>query len=778
MPARIYSRSVLFSTKWRQGHVPFRGESTGVIFESILNRNPVSPVRLNPDLPPKLEEIINKCLEKDRNLRYQHASEIRTDLQRLKRDSEEAQVTVGAKAGATIGLRWELIVPAAVAVLALSVSGYFYFHRTPKLTDKDSIVLADFANTTGDSVFDGALRQGLSAQLEQSPFLNLLSGDRLAQTLSLIGKPKDTRLTPELAREVCQRTASAAVLDGSIAQVGTQYLLTLKAVNCSNGESLASTHAQARDKNSVLDALGRAASEIRSKLGESLSSVQKFDTPLEQATTPSLEALKAYSLGQEALGEKGDPAAAVPLFERAVRLDPNFAMAYAALGTSYMNLGQEILPAQNMKRAYELRDRVSERERFYLEAHYYGTVTGDLEKARQSGNLWAQMYPRDTAPWTNLSVIYTQLGQHEESLAAARQALRLDSNGLTYSNLVSSLLSLNRLEEAGTALKEAQARNVDSPYLHQNQGQLAFLQNDAALLAHEAAWFMGKPGYEDAALAFESNASAYAGHLGKARDLSRQAVASAERAEEKETAATYEAAAALREALVGNSGEAKQRVEQALRLSSGREVLFGAALALSFAGETVRARLLADDLAKQFPEDTIAQFNYLPTLRAQLALNRNSAAQSVESLRTAIPYELGLPTVTVFAPALYPVYVRGMAFLTLHQGNEAAIEFQKILDHRGVVSSEPIGALVSSPTRSRLRLTGRHRKRESCVPRFPHPLERRRPRHPHPEARQSRVREAAITHKQDRRADLDHAYLLPRWHSVNADAFAGSSAPT
>jgi serine/threonine protein kinase/Flp pilus assembly protein TadD len=691
----LFSFGALFY-EMATGTLPFRGESTGVILESILNRSPVSPVRLNPDLPSKLEEIINKCLEKDRNLRYQHASEIRTDLQRLKRDTESARVTVGAKAGAAngIGLRWELIVPAAVAVLALSISGYFYFHRTPKLTDKDSVVLAEFANATGDSVFDGALRQGLSAQLEQSPFLNLLSDDRLGQTLSLIGKPKDTRLTPELAREVCQRTASTAVLDGSIAQVGTQYLLTLKAVNCSNGESLASTQAQARDKNSVLDALGRAASEIRSKLGESLSSVRKFDTSLEQATTPSLEALKAYSLGQAALGEKGDPVAAVPLFERAVRLDPNFAMAYAALGTSYMNLGQEILPAQNMKRAYELRDRVSDRERFYLEAHYYGTVTGDLEKARQSGNLWAQMYPRDTVPWTNLSVIYTQLGQHEESLAAARQALRLDSNGLTYSNLVSSLLSLNRLEEAGTALKEAQARNVDSPYLHQNQGQLAFLQNDAAQLAHEAAWFMGKPGYEDAALAFESNASAYEGHLGKARDLSRQAVASAERAEEKETAATYEAAAALREALVGNSGEAKRRVAQALRLSSGREVLFGAALALSFAGETDRARLLADELAKKFPEDTIAQFNYLPALRAQLALNRNSAAESVASLRTAIPYELGLPTVTVFAPALYPVYVRGIAFLTLHQGNEAAIEFQKILDHRGVVGSEPIGALV------------------------------------------------------------------------------------
>ena len=677
------------------GVLPFRGESTGVVFESILNRAPVPPVRLNPDLPPKLDDVINKCLEKDRNLRYQHASDVRTDVQRLKRDSDSRNLVAMAETATDARNRRVLwITGALVVVVAAVAASYFLSRRPAKLTEKDTVVLADFVNTTGDPVFDGTLRQGLSSQLEQSPFLNLLSDDRVGQTLSLMGKPKDTRLTPELARELCQRTASTAVLDGSIAQVGTQYVLTLNAVNCSNGESLASTQAQAGDKNRVLDALGKATSEIRSELGESLSSVRRFDTPLEQATTPSLEALKAYSLGQEVLGEKGDPAAAVPLFERAVRLDPNFAVAYAALGTSYMNLGQEILSAQNMKRAYELRDRVSERERFYLEAHYYGTVTGDLEKARQSGNLWAQMYPRDTIPWTNLSVIYTQLGQPEESVAAARQALRLDSNGLTYSNFVSSLLSLNRLEEAGTALKEAQARNVDSPYLHQNQGQLAFLQNDAAQLAHEAAWFMGKPGYEDAALAFESDAAAYAGHLGKARDLSRQAVASAERAEEKETAATYEAAAALREGLVGNSEEAKRRVAQALRLSSDREVLFGAALTLSFAGDTVRARLLADDLAKRFPDDTIVRFNYLPTLRAQLALNRKSASQSVEALRTAIPYELGLPTATVFAPALYPVYVRGIAFLNLNQGNEAAIEFQKILDHSGVVGSEPIGSLV------------------------------------------------------------------------------------
>jgi len=377
------------------GTLPFRGESTGVVFKAILDGTPTPAVRLNPDVPAELERTVAKCLEKDRNLRYQRASDIRTDLQRLKRDTDSARATISAMALAATatGLRRKLIVPAAVAVLTLVVGVYFYFHRTPKLTDKDTIVLADFVNHTGDPVFDGTLRQGLSSQLEQSPFLNLLSDERIAQTLSLMVQPKDSQLTPELAREVCQRTGSAAVMDGSIAQVGTQYLLTFKALNCSNGESLASTEAQASDKNHVLDALGKVASEIRSKLGESLATVQKYDVPVEQATTRSLEALQAYSLGLKAWWTRGS-GTSLPFFKRAVELDPNFAMAYGRMGTAYADTGERTLQVENTRKAYELREEVSARERLYIESHYYHYGSGELEKAAEIYELWKQIYPQ------------------------------------------------------------------------------------------------------------------------------------------------------------------------------------------------------------------------------------------------------------------------------------------------------------------------------------------------------------------------------------------------
>src|ERR1039457_4303452 len=361
------------------GTLPFRGETTGAMFDSILNRAPVPPVRINPDTPPKLEEIINKCLEKERNLRYQHASDIRTDVHRLKRDTESARVTISAKAGAQsgIGKRWKVIVPAAVAVLALSVGSYFYFHRTPKLTDRDTIVLADFRNTTGDTVFDGTLRQGLSVQLEQSPFLSIVSDQQIQQTLQMMGQKPDAKLTPEISRELCQRTGSTAVLDGSIAQIGTQYLLTVKGVNCVSGESLASTEAQASDKNHVLDALGKTASEIRNKLGESLSTVQKFDPPLEQATTPSLEALKAFSSGEQVLGTTGS-AAAIPFFKHAIELDPKFALAHAFAGRLYGDIKEYGISADYTRKAYELRDRTSEPEKYFISASFNIVVTGNM----------------------------------------------------------------------------------------------------------------------------------------------------------------------------------------------------------------------------------------------------------------------------------------------------------------------------------------------------------------------------------------------------------------
>jgi serine/threonine protein kinase len=677
------------------GVLPFRGETSGVIANAILERAPVPAVRLNPDLPPKLEELVNKALEKDCKLRYQSAAEISTDLRRLKRDSDASRsaVAIGQAdskpTAKSTRFRWAAAAGATIVVVALAVGGWLFFTRKAHaLTAKDTIVLADFANTTGDQVFDGTLRQGLSVQLEQSPFLSIISDQQVQQTLQMMDQKPDAKLTPEIARELCQRTGSAAVLNGSIAQIGTEYLLTVKAVNCASGESLASTEAEASDKNRVLDALGKTASEIRNKLGESLSTVQKFDTPLEQATTPSLEALQAYSLGRKA-SAGADWVGAVPFFQRAIRLDPNFAMAYARLGTVYTNLGEYTLGAENTRKGYELRDRVSEPEKFYIEAHYYQNATGDLEKARQSYQLWAETYPRDWQPLPPLFVVYRALGQYEKSLGAAREAFRLNSgSGMNSANVVESYLSLNRLDEARATAEAAQARKLDSPGRHYHLYDLAFLRMDEAGMAHEVAWAAGKRGVENGFLAEEASTLAYSGQIAKAREFTRQAVVSAQRAGEKEVAAGYEANAALWEARFGNAAEARQRSAAALGLSNGPGVEVEAALALAFAGEAAWTQTLADDLDKRFPEDTIVQFNFLPTIHAQLALSRNDSSEAVNALQAAAPYELGS------AGGLYPVCVRGEAYLAAHQGSEAAAEFQKILDHRGIVLNDPIGALA------------------------------------------------------------------------------------
>jgi eukaryotic-like serine/threonine-protein kinase len=685
---------VLYETA--TGRMAFSGNTAAIVHEAILNRAPMPATRLSPDLPSELDRIITKCLEKDRNLRYQHASEVCTDLQRLKRDTESARLPIVTKAEPPTGVggtRWKVIAP-VVAVLA--AGAYFYFQRAPTLSEKDTIVLADFTNTTGDPVFDGTLRQGLTVQLEQSPFLSLVSDQRIQQTLRLMGQPPDVRLTPQIARDLCQRTESAAVLEGSIASLGNQYVLGLKAVNCRTGDSLAQEQATADGKERILKVLGEAAAKLRQKLGESLSTVQKFDTPVEQATTASLEALQAYSLGRKTMVGKGDFAAAVPLFRWAIRLDPSFAMAYASLGVSYWRLGEITLAAENQRKAYELRERVSEREKFYIESHYYEVATGNLEKARQAYELWAQTYPREWVAPNNLGVIYGNLGQYDRHLAEVREALLLDpASSSKYAYLVKSHLYLHRLEEARATADEAQAKKFDSAFLRFYLYQLAFLQSDAGGMAQQVAWSAGKPGVEDVILAHEADTAAYSGRLGRAREFSRRAVASAERAEENETAAGYEAEAALCQALFGNAADAQQRAAAGLARSSGRDTQFGAALALASAGDAVRAQALADDLAKRFPEDTVVQFNYLPTVRAQLALNHNDASKAIETLQAAVPYELGTPgTGVVFTAALYPVYVRGEAYLAAHRGKEAGAEFQKILDQRGVVVNEPIGALA------------------------------------------------------------------------------------
>jgi eukaryotic-like serine/threonine-protein kinase len=711
------------------GRTPFGRDTAGATFGAILHEAPVPPSRWNAQVPSKLQEIIGNALEKDRELRYQHAAEMRADLQRLKRDTESGRVGTGAwpvqaqpssaarwavdapvraeqsfAKPASVSpprrhfLKWVAIVSAAVLAVSLAIGGWLHFAHKAKahtLTEKDTIVLADFENKTGDPVFDATLRQGLKVQLEQSPFLSIVSEQQMQQTLGLMGQPPDARLTPKIARDLCQRSGSKAYLSGTIASLGSQYVIGLNALNCLTGDSLDEELEQATSKERVLAALDKAATKLRQKLGESLGTVHKFGTPIEQATTSSLEALQAYSLGRKNMVAKYAPAAAVPLLQQAIQLDPNFAMAYAALGTSYFNLGQTSLAAENTRKAYELRERVSEREKLYIEAHYHADVTGDLEEARKTYELWAQNYPRDTTPLANLGSIFDNLGQDDEALAEGREALRLDPEDVeSYADVASFFLYLNRLNEARATVEEARAKKLDSPFLHFFLYDIAFLQNDTTGMAQQEAWSAGKSGEEDVLLAYEGDTVGYSGRLRTARELSSRAVASAERAEEKETAAAYEAAAALREGLFGNAAQARQQAAAALRLSGGRDVEARAALAMAFGGDAAQGQALANDLAKRFSKSTVVLFNYLPTIHAQLSLCRNNSSTAIEDLQAAAPYELGSPAYGALSFNLYPVYARAEAYLVAHRGSEAAAEFQKILDHRGIVVNEPIGALA------------------------------------------------------------------------------------
>jgi len=587
-------------------------------------------------------------------------------------------------------LNRKIVVTAAVAVLAAGIAGGLLWRtrQARRLTEKDTIVLGDFANSAGDPVFDGTLREGLSVQLHQSPFLSLLSEDGIHQTLRMMGRPANTRLTPEITREVCQRTNSAAALDGSIALIGTRYTLILKAVNCANGDLLAGTEAQANDKSHVLDALGKATSEMRRRLGESLSTVRKYNTPLEQATTPSLEALQAYNFGSNT----DDDAARSAFFQRAIQLDPNFAMAYWALAYSSVDTA---LVVGNARKAFELRAGLSEREKLHVESTYHFLVTGDVMKARRSAEIGALTYPRDTDFPEDLRLYSAVLGQYEASLKESRKFLRLNPfSSFPYRSVAFAYLYLNRVEEAEVTVKEGHAKGQDSRLAPVLYG-IAFYRDDSSEMARQAASAAAKAEDEALLLALEADTAAYFGHLGKAQEFLRQAEHSEELAAEKEPAAGYYAVSALREALFGNADRAGQQAILAKARASGRDMDYGLALALAYAGDVGQAQALADDLGKRFPEDTVVNFNYLPTLRGKLALLHSSPQEALAILGAASPYELGLPSLSYYNwPNLYPVYVRGEAYLAAHQGSKAAAEFQKILDHRGIVLNEPIGALA------------------------------------------------------------------------------------
>ena len=674
------------------GKLAFSGQSAAIIHDAILNRAPAPVTAVNPDSPAGLELIINKALEKDRTLRYQHASDIRLDLQKLTGDStlDRNSVTLPTQHSrpnmALTRLRPGMITEGAILATVLVFVGWLVFSkRTQALTDKDTILLVDFTNSTGDSVFDGTLRQGLSVQLEQSPFLSIVSDQKIQQTLQMMGQKPDTKLAPETARELCQRVESKAYIDGSITKLGGNYVIGLQAVNCRTGDSLAQQQVQAVRKEDVLKVLSEASTNLRGKLGESLSTVEKFDLPLEQATTSSLEALQAFSLGSKSQVERGDDVGAVPFFERAIRIDPNFAMAYAWLAVCQSNIGEHNSAAETSRKAYELRGRVSEREKLIIESLYNEFVTGNLEKSRRTYELWTQTYPRDFVARGNLAAAYFDVGQFDNALREFREVLRLaPESALAYNDLIDCYLALNRVEEARAAVQEAHAKRVDSDGLHYKLYRIAFLKNDSSGMAQQVAWAKGRPGAEATLLAYEADTAAYSGQLRRARELSQHAVTLAEQAAEKETAAGLEADAILREALFGNALEAKRRAG-GLRPLTGRDVQYEVAISLVLVGDVAGAQALMGELARRFPEDTVVQFISLPTIRGQLALSEKEYRRVIELLQATSSYEL---------VTLYPAYVRGQAYLGSHQGRQAVDEFQKIIDHRGIVLNDPIGALT------------------------------------------------------------------------------------